>query len=555
MADEVAEIKEKLSIVEVVGGYVTLVKAGRNYKGLCPFHKERTPSFMVSPERRAYHCFGCGRGGDIFSFIEEVERVDFKGALTLLAEKAGVTLSKKTPGPREENERLFSVLHDANEFFVETLARHERARSYLFSRGLTEETLRLFNVGYAPCTGGGWRSLTNHLSARGHTERTIIDSGLAKRPERAEGGAPYDRFRGRIMFPIKDAAGRVIAFSGRIFEDDPQHPQAKYVNSPETPLFHKSRVLHGVHEARSGARALHSVIVVEGQVDLLMAHQAGFTNTVALSGTSFTEEHIGVVQRLSDNLLIAFDGDEAGIRAALKASALALVGGLKVKVAFLDGKDPADLIQADVQGFKAAIRGALHPVDFSLKVAGLKARDPRVFGSIVSKETIPLASLVRSPVERSQLVSAIAQALSIPREAVEEEMRRPGALPAPGAGEAVPERGPGLVRGLVAVFEERGDEERCAFLKRAIHEGGEPGDGEHADVGDRIEADQFLDAHHAALDEALCDLMREYRRERAKREYDTAIFSLKRAEAAGDEDEAHALIQKIALLAKELSER
>ena len=352
MADTVQQIKDRLSIVDVVSQYVKLQRAGASLRARCPFHAERTPSFHVSPERGTYHCFGCNVGGDIFSFVEAIEGLDFKGALKVLAERAGVELVYERGGKekKDERERLFELLEAATIFYTSRL--NDAAKKYLKERGMTDATIQTFRLGLA---GDSWSEASEYLRTKKFTDKEILEAGVAKNPagQQAAYGAGnersrlLDKFRNRIMFPIADSAGRVVGFSGRIFGEAASPDAPKYLNSPETPLFHKSRVLYGFDKAKVAIRKLNCAVLVEGQMDLLASHQAGWANTVAVSGTAFTPEHAALVKRMTENLVLALDADEAGIKAAGRAARTALQGGLNVKVARLPtGLDPADLIQS-----------------------------------------------------------------------------------------------------------------------------------------------------------------------------------------------------------------
>src|SRR3989344_3332898 len=274
--DTVAEIKDRLSINEVVSPYVKLTKAGKSFRGLCPFHKEKTPSFHVSPERGSWHCFGCGLGGDAFSFIEKVEGVDFKDALKILAEKAGVTLEYRSRSPEdgEKKDRLRSLMNRATEWYASGFV-GSPAETYAKGRGLSDDSIRAWRLGFAP---DAWRALLEALTAEGFTIPELLSAGLIKEAD-GKPGTYYDRFRNRLMFPIADAAGRVVAFTGRTLEvGEPEAgvQSAKYLNSPETELYHKSEILFGLHAAKDAIRTRKFTMLVEGQMDVLLCHQAGF---------------------------------------------------------------------------------------------------------------------------------------------------------------------------------------------------------------------------------------------------------------------------------------
>ena len=416
MADTVQQIKDKLSIVDVVSQYVKLERAGSSLRARCPFHAERTPSFHVSPDRGTYHCFGCNVGGDIFSFVEAIEGLDFKGALKVLAEKAGVEIvyGKKDESRqgRDERERMFELLEVATILYTSRLS--EPAKKYLKERGITEATMKEFRLGLA---GDAWSELSDFLKTKKFSDREILEVGLAKKNER---GNLTDKFRNRILFPIADSAGRVVGFSGRIFGENASPEAPKYLNSPETPLFHKSRILYGFDRAKTAIRKHNCAVLVEGQMDLLASHQAGWGNTVAVSGTAFTPEHAQLIRRMTDNLLIALDADAAGIKAAGRAARAALQAGLHVKVASLPAElDPADLIQKEgADAWKKAIREAKDIITFLLDVLEEHAKSPDNFRRSVESIVLPFLADVQSPIAREQYVREIAGRLHVSESAV-----------------------------------------------------------------------------------------------------------------------------------------
>ncbi|OHB18514.1 MAG: DNA primase [Parcubacteria group bacterium RIFCSPHIGHO2_01_FULL_56_18] len=419
MTDTVQQIKDRLNIVDVVSQYVKLDRAGQNMRARCPFHAERTPSFIVSPDRGTYHCFGCGVGGDMFSFIEAIEGVDFKGALKILAEKAGVELvySKggSPAGEKDEKDRLFEAMEAATIFFQSHL--DDAAKKYLKERGLEAATMNAFRIGWA---GDSWTELSDHLRAKKFTEKEIVDAGLAKGGDKSASRRITDKFRNRIMFPIADTAGRVVAFSGRTFGPN-AHPDApKYLNSPETPLYHKSRILYGFDRAKQTIRKHNFAILVEGQLDLILSHQAGWANTVAVSGTAFTVEHSALLKRMSENLVIALDADAAGFKAAARAARASLQQGLHVKVAQLpEGLDPADLILKEgADAWKERIREAKDIITFLLDVLEAHAKAKDAFRRAVETIVLPFLTDVQSPIAREQYQKEIAKRLGVSESAV-----------------------------------------------------------------------------------------------------------------------------------------
>ncbi|MDE1919393.1 MAG: DNA primase [Patescibacteria group bacterium] len=419
--DTVQEIKERLGIQEVIAPYVKLTRAGKSVRGLCPFHKEKTPSFHVSPERGTWHCFGCGLGGDAFSFIEKIEGVDFKGALKILAEKAGVPLTTiyGSAGKEEasKKDRLRALMTRAEQFYAMQLPGTE-AEAYAKKRGLSRESISAWQLGYAP---DAWRTLLEALAAEGFSTEELLAAGLIKEAD-GKPGTYYDRFRNRLMFPIHDAAGRVVAFTGRALSaDDP----AKYLNSPETELYHKSEILFGMDAAKDAIRTRGFTMLVEGQMDVLLAHQAGFKNAVALSGTALSERHLTLMKRYSENLMLILDADAAGLKATARSAALALQAGLRVKAAQLPaGKDPADLVSEDPKEFAKRVAAAKPIVDFFLGELAERERDPHRLLRLAESIVLPLIAAMPSPMEREHFVQAAARALGLSGEAVRESLKR-----------------------------------------------------------------------------------------------------------------------------------
>lgn len=437
MESDVQQIKDKINIVDIVGQYVTLRRAGRTYTGKCPFHKERTPSFHVSPERGTYKCFGCGEGGDVFSFLQKIDGTDFPTVLKQLAEKAGVTLTPRsgaraaTPQEKEHEERLRDVCEAAVSFFQSKLKERADVQDYLRTRGVAAETIAEWRLGYAPAE---WESLSKHLIAAGFAKDDIVDAGFALKSEK-RAGEIFDRFRGRIMFPIFDVAGKPIAVSGRFFEKVPgakgEDEPAKYVNSPETALFKKSRVLYGLDRARAHIRKVDCVLLVEGQFDLILAHQSGLPFAVALSGTALTDEHLSILGRLSKRLVLALDADTAGVRSGLKSAYMALVAGFDVKVpTFPEGKDPADVARENPELLKAAIRTSKTAVEFFLDALRPGARDSRAYAKIVEASILPLIAAAGSKIEQDQYIRLVAGRLGVSEAAVRSEVAK---KPLPGS--------------------------------------------------------------------------------------------------------------------------
>ncbi len=428
MASSVEQIKAKLSIVDVVGSYLKLEKAGINYRGCCPFHNEKTPSFFVSPTRGSYHCFGCNRGGDIISFVEEIEGLDFIEALRLLAERAGVELEPLARAPKTDN-RLYTLLDEATNFYFKQLVSQPEALSYLYERGLTKETIRSWRLGFAP---EAWRGLADYLVGRGYREDELVKTGMAiAQTSHASQGRVYDRFRSRLMFPLFNPAGKVVGFSGRIFLTSQsagapnQNEVAKYINSPQTELYDKSRILYGYDQAKQNIRQKGFCVFVEGQMDLLLSHQAGMTNTVAVSGTALTEDHIRLVKRLTDNIVLAYDYDLAGLRASLKAINLIRKEEINVKIAKLpSGQDPAEVIKADPAKWPEIIAYAKHYIDFMIDALQEEGKTGLDLNLAVNDYVLPYIKSLEKKMEQAHFVAKLSELLHINEEAIWNDLKK-----------------------------------------------------------------------------------------------------------------------------------
>ena len=374
--DPVEEIKLRLDITEYIGRHVNLKKSGRNFKGLCPFHQEKTPSFYVFPESQNWHCFGCDRGGDIYSFLMEFNGINFRTALEELARAAGVELKPRTPEELEaesEADRLRRVMEMATDYYhtlLLTSPQARDARAYLKKRGFTRETLETFKLGYSL---DEWHALRSYLLDKGVSVEEQVKAGLIVQKE---SGATYDRFRNRVMIPIHDRRGRVIAFGGRVLSAD---DQPKYMNSPQTPIFDKSTVLFGYHLASRAIREADEAVIVEGYMDVMIPHQAGFANIVAPMGTALSEAHLKLLQRLTRRFVLALDPDAAGIRATLR--------GLETARETLDREwqpvfDPRGLVGYEGR-LKAEIRAVMLPE--GLDPDELILDDPQRWASLIAE--------------------------------------------------------------------------------------------------------------------------------------------------------------------------
>lgn len=426
MSSVIEEIKSRLNIVDVASSYLKLEGAGGSFKARCPFHSEKSASFFISPARQTYHCFGCNRGGDLISFVEEIEGLDFSGALKVLAERAGVELrpenisSKKS---KDERETLYHALDLSAKFYQAVLPKFPEALAYVHARGLTDETIKNFRVGFAP---DEWSSLFDFLKKRGVPEQVMERAGLVVRGTKGL----YDRFRGRVMFPLTDMSGRVIAFSGRILKEEAgktlgASAQAKYVNSPETEVFQKSRVLFGFSQAKQEMRLKDMAVLVEGQMDLILSHQAGVTCAVASSGTALTSEQLALVKRFTKNIVIAFDADSAGLVAAHRGVGLALAQGMTVRIAHLPrGQDPADMALKNPAAWREAVDRSKQVIDFYLETLPLEYLDRAKLRTKVSEVVIPFIVELKSSIDQGHYVGQVAKLLGVREEAVWEEVKK-----------------------------------------------------------------------------------------------------------------------------------
>ena len=421
MSDAVQQIKDRLNIIDVVSSYVELHKAGKHFKGKSPFTNEKTPSFYVAPERGMYYCFSTSQGGDMFTFIQVMEGVDFKGALKILADKARVELVPISPEKQTERDRLYLLLETATLFYQDELSKNAAALAYLKDRGVLADTIASWRIGYAPGPPeGGWRAVKEYLVKKGFTLTEIFKAGLIK--QAADGKEPYDVFRNRIMFPLFDQSGRPVAYSGRTLDKGPDIP--KYVNSPETELYKKSELLYGYDRAKHGIRHLDFSLIVEGQFDVVLCHQAGYSNTVAVSGTALTLQHVQLLERLSPKVVLALDSDKAGVAAAKRSADIMLRRGLDVKVARLLMKDPADMIKEDVREFKHVIGQSVHVIEWLMSILADLNLEARTFKLRAREEVIPYIPLLPNRIDQDHFEQIVAEALKTTKDAVHYEVER-----------------------------------------------------------------------------------------------------------------------------------
>ena len=512
----VEEIKARLPVDEVIGSYIKLEKSGRAFKAKCPFHHEKTPSFFVSPDRGGYYCFGCNAKGDIFTFVEQFEGLDFKGALKVLADKAGVPLVYDQKAD-SERDRLFQIMEDAAKYFEAELAKSADATEYVNKRGITDKSRQEFRIGYAP---EGWRNLHTYLRGKNWSNDMIEKAGLAKKAEDTTGNY-YDRFRGRVMFPISDSSGRVIAFTGRILPKLDDGKGAKYLNSPDTPIFDKSSVLFGLDKAKSYIRRMDYSILVEGQMDLIMSHQAGVKNAVAASGTALTDSesnkegvvnNLGLLRRLSGNVIIAFDSDAAGRKAAMRAAGIALSLGMDVKIADITGgKDPADLVLENPENWKNVLRNTKPVIEFELMNVIKEVTEPRKVPRVLRERVFPFIAAVENETDKAYFVKLVSERANLPEQAVWEDVKT---LAKKMAAEARPSASSNSVHAgnLSKLSTGSGNSRRIDLVERRMfglldlmQKAGRPQAGEYAKQIEKVAGDSFAERRSRA-DAMMSDL-------------------------------------------------
>ena len=421
------EIRFRNDIVDVVGSYFTLKRAGSTFKALCPFHKEKTPSFTVNQKRQIFHCFGCGAGGDVFSFVMQHEGVDFMTALQMLADRAGmeVEFEEGEGGEASEKRKLYEIHSELAQFYRRCLLETkggEKAQRYLTQRKLPQDIAETFLIGYAPAR---WDAMLQWAEKHKVGAETLEHAGMLIKPSEPNPRRPYyDRFRDRVMFPIQDEQGRVIGFSGRALEEGPRI--AKYVNSPETLLFKKSRVLFALDKARKTIVDKTEALVCEGQIDVIRCHQHGFTHAVASQGTAFTEDHARILRRYADSICLVFDPDTAGENAATRTAGVFIDAGLAVRVAVLPhGEDPDSfLLKKGTEAFQALIDKAESAVAFQIRVLSSRENARSEVGVMRIAKAL-LETIAHSPnaVQRAALVQEAAERLRLPPSALLDDLR------------------------------------------------------------------------------------------------------------------------------------
>lgn len=419
---QVDEIKSKLNVEEVISGYLHIQKAGRNWKAKCPFHNEKTPSFVISPERQMWYCFGCNEGGDIFTFIMKIEGLEFRDALKLLAEKAGVQLENRgydNSKERGEKSKALEVLYTSRKFYEECLKikTGKKAFEYLLERGLSKEIIEKFQLGYAP---DSWDLLSNFLKKKNYKENDIFSAGMTVKKDR---GGSYNRFRGRIMFPVNNISGQTVGFSSRVMPGADES-QAKYINTPETAIYNKSRVLYGLDKAKMEIRKKDLCIMVEGNMDVIASFQAGVENVVATSGTALTADQLKIIKRYTEKIAFSFDMDSAGIKAAGRGIELALQEGLNVSVITVpEGKDPADCVKSNPDLWKKTAKNPRPVMEFYFESVFAKYNMNEIEGKKkIAEELLNIIIKISNKIEQSHYLQMLAEKLNVDEKSLRETL-------------------------------------------------------------------------------------------------------------------------------------
>jgi len=423
ISSPIDEIKNRLDVLEIIGSYIKLQKTGANYRAVCPFHSEKKPSFFVSPARQIWHCFGCGLGGDIFKFVMQIEGVEFGDALRILAQRAGIELKRERPEFRTERQRLYEICELATRFFekqLEESSSGKEAKEYLLGRGILEESIKKWRLGYSPDT---WQGLSDFLVSKGYQRDEIEKAGLSVKNEE---GSSYDRFRGRIIFPVFDLNSQIIGFGGRVFKEKDKAEVAKYVNTPNTVLYDKSRILYGLDKSKVEIRKKGNCILVEGYTDCIMAHQAGTQNVAATSGTALTPFQLKILKRYTENLILDFDMDFAGDTATKRGIDLAQSQGFDIKVIRLpEGKDAAEIILKNPKEWEEALQNTKSIFDFYFEAAfaGKDLKMPAGKKEI-SKILLPIIKRIPNKIEQSFWTQKLAKDLEVKESDILEELKK-----------------------------------------------------------------------------------------------------------------------------------
>lgn len=425
MEDQVEEIKRKTDIVGVIGSYVALKKMGRHHKGLCPFHSEKTPSFMVNEEMGLYKCFGCGAGGDVIKFLMEIEGIEFREALERLAEKAGVKLVSRRREDNDERSKMLEVMDLSARYYHWLLTEGNAgsvAREYLRGRKVNAKLMETFNLGFAMQS---WEGLVNYLvKKKGYGEDLLEKVGLVSKKAQSKG--VFDKFRGRVMFPLQDAGGKVVGFTGRILPALAKEDEPKYMNSPETALYHKSRMLYGFFQAKKAIREKRRVVLVEGQMDCISSYAAGITETVAVGGTALTEDQVDMLARLADKIFLSMDADDAGSAAIKRSVELAEKRGLGIKVVQIEGgKDPDEIARNSPEKWREMVEGAVDVYEYVMEKAFKKYDASNVEGvKKITEEVVPFLAKIENEVVREVWAKRLAEKIGVATKGVVGEIEK-----------------------------------------------------------------------------------------------------------------------------------
>lgn len=574
MDNTLQDIKDRLNIADVISGYIQIKKAGTNFKAVCPFHHEKTASLVISPQKQIWHCFGCGEGGDIFGFVMRYENLDFKETLKLLAQKAGVQLPDYRPAdPKEQSEKelLLRINDFAARYYHQVLLKDKRgarALEYLKNRGLTDGTIKKWQIGFAP---DDFHALEQALAKKKVAIADLVKAGVSAKNER---GQMYDRFRGRITFPIYNYNGETVGFSARILNDD--NKSAKYVNSPETLIYSKSKILFGLNFAKNSIRKQDEAVVVEGQMDCIAAHQAGFENVVASSGTALTEGQLGLLGRLTKTLKFCFDADAAGQTASRRAGELALKQGFRLKVIVLEKvKDPDELIKKSLGLWEKAVAEAVWFLDWQMDFAQKNFTAGTVEQKhFLSQAVVPLLAYVADPLEQDHYARHMAERFGISERTIREEIKRfsSGLTNKPPATAGSPREFPKInifekevLGGMLAypdfaksVLEQAGPDDFTDFeIRQLVEQLGQGGIEVVSQSTVAKEAVFMLESQRDDLEGGEQQLRRQLNKALAaiklsaiKRQQQQLSAEIKNAESSGNKDELLRLTEKFAQLSK-----
>jgi len=423
--DQIEEIRSKTDIVQLISEYLPLKKSGRNFKALCPFHSEKTPSFIVSPERQIFKCFGCGKGGSVFNFLMEMEGMEFGEALRTLAKRVGVKLVSYKPGPKEEEkERVYVLNHLASEFYHYLLVFHplgQRARDYILSRGIKKESVQLFKLGYAPAVSFALQKFL--VEKKGYKIEDLLKAGLVVKV----GGGYRDFFRDRLVFPLRDHRGNFVGFSGRVIgewrEEEAQRIGPKYINTPETLVYQKGSLLYGLEISKNQIKTKDQAVIVEGELDMISSFQIGLENVVAIKGSALTEAQVTLLKRLCGNIVLALDMDIAGDKATRRGIEIADSSGLEIRVARISGKDPDELARKNPELLKKAIGEAIPVYDFFMESAFSRFDATTPEGKKrIGEDLLPIFARISDEIVKSYYLRKLAEKLEVPEEAVVAQM-------------------------------------------------------------------------------------------------------------------------------------